>query len=44
MKISDMIKMAGGKKSKIFGAKPKPAPVSDEVRKLASELPTQFGN
>ena len=43
MTISDLVKMAGGKKSKIYGAKPKPAPISDETRQTASELPSAFG-
>ena len=43
MKISDLIKMAGGKKSRIHGPKPRPAPVDEETSKMASVLPDSFG-
>ena len=43
MKISELIKMAGGKKSRIYGAKPKPAIVDEETRAIADLLPDNFG-
>jgi hypothetical protein len=43
MKISDLIRMAGGKKSRIYGPKPTPAPVDEETTKMVAELPDSFG-
>ena len=40
-KISELVKMAGGKKSLILG-KPKPAPVDEKTLELASKLPDSF--
>jgi cathepsin C len=41
MKMSDLIKLAGGKKSKIF-EKPTPSPVDELTFELASEMPESF--
>ncbi|CAF0785362.1 unnamed protein product [Brachionus calyciflorus] len=41
MKISDLIKMAGGKKSNII-SRPKPSPIDKETQILASKLPDEF--
>lgn len=41
LKISDLVRMAGGKKSKIED-KPVPAPIDTKTKKLADSLPTSF--
>lgn len=41
MKITDLVRMAGGKNSKIIN-KPKPAPTDEATRKLADSLPDNF--
>lgn len=41
MTLEDLVRRAGGRKSKIIGI-PKPAPVSEEVKRVADKLPEIF--